>query len=58
MGGALSRIKPACPNCGKPMQLVPASARLGLVPELPIFGCRLCEMIEKETADSAERELT
>lgn len=44
-----------CPRCGKPMRLARTIPRLGALPELLTFECKLCaEVITREEEDVRE----
>jgi len=35
---------PRCPNCGRPMTLARVTPRVGGLPELRTFVCRICRI--------------
>jgi hypothetical protein len=49
---------PFCPSCTKPMELARTWPRLGGLPEMHSFQCKLCDVVftEVATGDGAEPE--
>jgi ribosomal protein S27AE len=46
-------VRPACPNCGRPMYLARSTARAGL-PDLRTYGCGECGVWLTEAADGRD----
>jgi transposase-like protein len=42
---SLTPNAPHCPNCGRPMTLARTTPRVGGLPELQTFECRVCRVM-------------
>jgi len=45
------KLRPACPNCGRPMHLTRSTPRAGGLPELLTYGCGECGVWATKAAD-------
>jgi hypothetical protein len=43
-------VRPACPNCGRPMHLTRVTPATGAAPDLRTFGCGECGVCLTEAA--------
>jgi hypothetical protein len=53
--GLTSKVRVVCPQCRTLMTIKGAMPRLGQLPEVRMFQCKLCDNVETRIADMKQR---